>query len=39
MATDTTTPAASGPEDAMSIRQQLLSGNYGMGASAGIGAW
>jgi protein Cut8 len=33
------TPAAGGPEDAMSIRQQLLSGNYGMGSSAGIGAW
>jgi len=32
-------PAASGPEDAMSIRQQLLSGNYGMGTSASIGAW
>jgi protein Cut8 len=32
-------PAASKPDDAMSIRQQLLSGNYGMGATAGIGAW
>ncbi|KAL5120470.1 Tethering factor for nuclear proteasome sts1 [Pleosporales sp. CAS-2024a] len=39
MGADASVPAASGPEDAMSIRQQLLSGNYGMGTSAGIGAW
>jgi protein Cut8 len=39
MAADAPAPAASGPEDAMSIRQQLLSGNYGMGSTAGIGAW
>ncbi|KAH7094467.1 tethering factor for nuclear proteasome STS1 [Paraphoma chrysanthemicola] len=39
MANDAAPPATSGPEDAMSIRQQLLSGNYGMGASPGIGAW
>jgi protein Cut8 len=39
MDADTSGPPASGPADAMSIRQQLLSGNYGMGASAGIGAW
>jgi protein Cut8 len=32
-------PAANKPEDAMSIRQQLLSGNYGMGTTAGVGAW
>lgn len=38
MGSDASAPAASGPEDAMSIRQQLLSGNYGMG-TAGIGAW
>jgi protein Cut8 len=39
MGTDAPTHPTSGPEDAMSIRQQLLSGNYGMGTSAGIGAW
>ncbi|KAF2833538.1 tethering factor for nuclear proteasome STS1 [Ophiobolus disseminans] len=39
MAADAPAPATSGPEDSMSVRQQLLSGNYGMGASAGIGAW
>jgi protein Cut8 len=39
MDADTSGPPASGSADAMSIRQQLLSGNYGMGASAGIGAW
>lgn len=39
MGAEASTTPASGPEDAMSIRQQLLSGNYGMGTSAGIGAW
>ncbi|KAH4037343.1 proteasome tethering factor STS1 [Parastagonospora nodorum] len=39
MGAEAAAPAASGPEDAMSIRQQLLSGNYGMGSSASIGAW
>ncbi|OAK95672.1 tethering factor for nuclear proteasome sts1 [Phaeosphaeriaceae sp. SRC1lsM3a] len=39
MGADASAPAPSGPEDATSIRQQLLSGNYGMGTSAGIGAW
>lgn len=41
MGADTTapTPTANSSTDAMSIRQQLLSGNYGIGASAGIGAW
>jgi len=29
----------SGPTDVMSIRQQLLSGNYGSGSSTSIGAW
>jgi protein Cut8 len=27
------------PTDPMSIRQQLLNGTYGMGASTGVGAW
>ncbi|KAF2849036.1 nuclear envelope protein-like protein Cut8 [Plenodomus tracheiphilus IPT5] len=38
MGTETTT-AVPAPADAMSIRQQLLSGNYGSGSSASIGAW
>ena len=39
MGADTPNPAASGATDAMSIRQQLLSGNYGLGSPARIGAW
>ncbi|KAH8691786.1 tethering factor for nuclear proteasome STS1 [Phaeosphaeriaceae sp. PMI808] len=39
MGSETPAPATSGPEGSMSIRQQLLSGNYGMGASPSIGAW
>lgn len=34
-----TSNAAAAPADAMSIRQQLLSGNYGGSSSARIGAW
>ncbi|KAJ4365105.1 Tethering factor for nuclear proteasome sts1 [Neocucurbitaria cava] len=39
MAADTPSSAASGPPDAMSIRQQLLSGHYAIGSPARIGAW
>ena len=39
MGTETPNPAAGGSNDAMSIRQQLLSGNYGTGSPASIGAW
>ena len=40
MGAESPNPAmGSSPADAMSIRQQLLSGNYGGGASARIGAW
>ncbi|UPX16791.1 Tethering factor for nuclear proteasome sts1, variant 2 [Ascochyta rabiei] len=41
MATETPTAAAAaaGQADAMSIRQQLLNGSYGLGSSASIGAW
>jgi protein Cut8 len=39
MGSETSNPAAAaGPADAMSIRQQLLSGNYGTG-SPSVGAW
>ncbi|KAH9876223.1 Tethering factor for nuclear proteasome sts1 [Plenodomus biglobosus] len=38
MGTETTNTAPA-PADAMSIRQQLLSGNYGSGSSPSIGAW
>ncbi|KAL6158318.1 Tethering factor for nuclear proteasome sts1 [Exserohilum turcicum] len=39
MGTETSNAATAGPADAMSIRQQLLSGNYGSGSPASIGAW
>lgn len=39
MGTDTANPTAGGPADAISIRQQLLSGNYGVGSPARVGAW
>ncbi|EMD96634.1 hypothetical protein COCC4DRAFT_75610 [Bipolaris maydis ATCC 48331] len=39
MGAETGNAATAGPTDAMSIRQQLLSGNYGSGSSASIGAW
>ncbi|CAO2658565.1 Nn.00g062880.m01.CDS01 [Neocucurbitaria sp. VM-36] len=39
MDADTPNSAANGPADAMSIRQQLLSGHYGIGSPARIGAW
>jgi protein Cut8 len=39
MGAETSNAATAGPADAMSIRQQLLSGNYGAGSSASIGAW
>ncbi|KAF2117496.1 tethering factor for nuclear proteasome sts1 [Lophiotrema nucula] len=32
-------PAAGGPADTISIRQQLLSGTYGMGAPVRVGPW
>jgi protein Cut8 len=39
MGAETPNPAGGGSSDAMSIRQQLLSGNYGTGSPASIGAW
>jgi protein Cut8 len=39
MAAETPTPTTGGQADAMSIRQQLLNGSYGIGSSASIGAW
>jgi protein Cut8 len=39
MGTDTTTPAAGGPADTMSVRQQLLNGTYGMGSPVRVGPW
>ena len=39
MGSETPAPAAGGQADAMSIRQQLLNGSYGIGSSASIGAW
>lgn len=39
MAADAQASSTPGPADAMSIRQQLLSGNYGLGSPARIGAW
>ncbi|KAF1849735.1 tethering factor for nuclear proteasome sts1 [Cucurbitaria berberidis CBS 394.84] len=39
MGADAPNPVASGPADALSVRQQLLSGNYGIGSPARIGAW
>ncbi|KAF1830664.1 tethering factor for nuclear proteasome sts1 [Decorospora gaudefroyi] len=39
MGAETNNTPAGGPADAMSIRQQLLSGNYGTGSPASIGAW
>jgi protein Cut8 len=39
MSAETPNPAAGGSNDAMSVRQQLLSGNYGTGSPASIGAW
>jgi protein Cut8 len=38
MGAETNNPPAAGPADAMSIRQQLLNGNYGTG-SPSVGAW
>ncbi|CAA9963979.1 Tethering factor nuclear proteasome sts1 [Pyrenophora teres f. maculata] len=39
MGAETSNSAAGAPADARSIRQQLLSGNYGAGSPASIGAW
>ena len=39
MAAEAPNSTASGLADAMNIRQQLLSGNYGVGAPTSIGAW
>jgi protein Cut8 len=39
MGAEASNPATGASADAMSIRQQLLSGNYGGGSSASIGAW
>lgn len=39
MGSETAAPTTGSSNDTMSIRQQLLSGNYGSGSSASIGAW
>ncbi|KAF2256461.1 tethering factor for nuclear proteasome sts1 [Trematosphaeria pertusa] len=39
MDSDAPHPPVGGPAGNMSIRDQLLSGSYGMGASARVGAW
>lgn len=39
MGPDSPATAAGPSPDVMSIRQQLMSGNYGMGSSPGVGAW
>ncbi|KAF2184336.1 tethering factor for nuclear proteasome sts1 [Zopfia rhizophila CBS 207.26] len=39
MGGESVNPAAGGPADTMSIRQQLLNGTYGMGAPVRVGPW
>lgn len=39
MGSDAPTPAAGGPADTMSIRQQLLNGTYGMSSPVRVGPW
>ncbi|KAF2262251.1 tethering factor for nuclear proteasome STS1 [Lojkania enalia] len=39
MGSDSPSPSVDTPVDAMSIRQQLLSGTYGMGAPVRVGPW
>ncbi|PSN68690.1 tethering factor for nuclear proteasome sts1 [Corynespora cassiicola Philippines] len=39
MGSEGSNPAAGGPPDTMSVRQQLLNGTYGFGSPAQVGAW